>query len=150
MTTRRARAGLVGLAILGCALGACGGSGSGGSTSSSPDGGPGNDAATSGSDGSSGSGGGSGGGSGSSSGGGSGGGSGSSSGGSESTCQTYASKAYSCCQSSSSCNGVTEQTFIQYCEGFLSSCPVYYSCFLSASSCAQANACPTLGDGGCS
>jgi hypothetical protein len=65
-------------------------------------------------------------------------------------CQTYANKAYQCCQGSSDCNGVTEQTFLEYCQTFYAACQVYYSCYLSASNCTDATQCPTLGDGGCS
>ena len=133
----------IALVAVACATGACSGSGSGGGEPTSlPDGGT-RGAGTGDAGSSTGS---SSGGSGSSSGG----GSGSGSGGSSGTCQTYASKAYACCQSESSCNGVTEDTFLQYCEGFLPGCQAYYACFLSASSCAEADACPTAGNGGCS
>ncbi|HEY3816094.1 MAG TPA: hypothetical protein VGL81_02930 [Polyangiaceae bacterium] len=135
-----------GLAAIACAIAACSGTSTGGGSTSHDAGGePRDGSTTSGNDGGSSTGSSGGGSSGSSGSGGE-----SDSGVGESTCQTYASKAYACCQSSSSCGGVSEQTFLQYCEGFLPSCQVFYSCFLSASTCAEANECPTLGEGGCS
>jgi hypothetical protein len=65
-------------------------------------------------------------------------------------CQTYADKAYACCQSEGSCGNVTRQTFVDYCDTFYAACQVYYTCFFAAATCAQADQCPTLGDGGCS
>jgi hypothetical protein len=65
-------------------------------------------------------------------------------------CQTYADKAYGYCSSASTCAGVTRDRFVAYCTQFYPGCMKYYSCYLGAATCAAAEACPTLGMGGCS
>jgi hypothetical protein len=65
-------------------------------------------------------------------------------------CETYADKALACCTSTASCSGVTRDGFLGYCTYFYTACTKYYACYLAASSCSAADACPTAGSGGCS
>jgi hypothetical protein len=65
-------------------------------------------------------------------------------------CDTYATKAYACCQASASCGSATRDTFLTYCAQFYQGCAKYYDCYLGAPDCASAANCPTLGSGGCS
>jgi hypothetical protein len=65
-------------------------------------------------------------------------------------CDTYATKAYACCQASASCGSYTRDTLLAYCAQFYKGCGKYYACYLGAPDCATAANCPTLGNGGCS